>query len=88
MRSLIIVSASEIELEPRIFTDAYGFSRIIRVDPPHLCKSVVPVGGRNDDQYLNEQSEFQPFYSEMAKNVKLNMRFKIADMMYDGKLEY
>jgi hypothetical protein len=24
----------------------------------------------------------------MTKDLKLNMRFKIADMMYDGKLEY
>jgi hypothetical protein len=38
--------------------------------------------------FVNDQSGFLRFYSEMAKNLKLNMRFKIADMMYDGKLEY
>jgi len=42
----------------------------------------------NNELFVNEQSGYLRFYSEMAKNLKLNMRFKIADMMYDGKLEY
>jgi|SRR5882672_6537321 len=42
----------------------------------------------DNELFVNEQSGFLRFYSEMAKNIKLNMRFKIADMMYDGKLEY
>jgi hypothetical protein len=28
------------------------------------------------------------FYSELSKNIKLNMKFKLSEMMYDGKLEY
>ncbi len=28
------------------------------------------------------------FYSEIPPSIKLNMRFKVAEMMYDGKLEY
>jgi hypothetical protein len=43
---------------------------------------------QNNEQFVNEQSGYLRFFSEMAKNIKLNMRFKIADMMYDGKLEY
>lgn len=43
---------------------------------------------QNNEQFVNEQSGYLRFYSEMAKNIKLNMRFKIADMMYDGRLEY
>ena len=39
------------------------------------------------NMFVNEQSGYLRS-SEMAKNLKLNMRFKIADMMYDGKLEY
>jgi hypothetical protein len=38
--------------------------------------------------FVNEQSGFLRFYSETGKNLKLNMRFKVSDMMYDGKLEY
>lgn len=42
----------------------------------------------NNELFVNEQGGYLRFYSEMAKNLKLNMRFKITDMMYDGKLEY
>jgi hypothetical protein len=42
----------------------------------------------DNEPFVNEQGGFLRFYSEVAKNIKLNMRFKIADMMYDGKLEY
>ena len=42
----------------------------------------------NSELFVTEQSGYLRFYSEMAKNLKLNTRFKIADMMYDGKLEY
>jgi hypothetical protein len=28
------------------------------------------------------------FYSELSKNIKLNMKFKLSEMNYDGKLEY
>jgi hypothetical protein len=42
----------------------------------------------DNEPFVNEQGGFLRFYSEMAKNIKLNMRFKLADMMYDGHLEY
>jgi hypothetical protein len=38
--------------------------------------------------FVNEKNSFMRFYSEMGKDLKLNMRFKVSDMMYDGKLEY
>jgi hypothetical protein len=41
-----------------------------------------------NEPFVNEQSGYLRFYSEMAKNIKLNTRFKIADLMYEGKLEY
>jgi len=42
----------------------------------------------DNEPFVDEKGGFLRFYSEMAKNLKLNMRFKIADMTYDGKLEY
>jgi hypothetical protein len=42
----------------------------------------------DDKPFVNSDSGYLRFYSEMSKDIKLNMRFKIADMMYDGKLEY
>jgi hypothetical protein len=42
----------------------------------------------DNEMFVNEQSGYLRFYSEMAKNLKLNMRFNVGDMMYEGKLEH
>lgn len=41
-----------------------------------------------DKPFLSEDSGYLRFYSEVGKEFKLNMRFKVSDMMYEGKLEY
>jgi len=38
--------------------------------------------------FITPESGDLRFYSELSNNLKLNMRFKVADMMYEGKLEY
>ena len=38
--------------------------------------------------FLNGDSGEVRFYSEVGPNVKLNRRFKVSDMIYQGKLEY
>lgn len=42
----------------------------------------------DDKPFVAPDGGYLRFYSEVAKDLKLNMRFKISDMMYDGKLEY
>jgi len=42
----------------------------------------------DEQPFINSESGYLRFYAEMAKDIKLNMRFKISDMMYEGKLEY
>jgi hypothetical protein len=41
-----------------------------------------------DKPFVGPESGFLRFYSEVGGDIKLNMRFKIADMNYDGNLEY
>lgn len=38
--------------------------------------------------FVTADSGFVRFYSELTATIKLNMRFKVADMMYNDKLEY
>lgn len=38
--------------------------------------------------FITPESGYIRFYSEFTKDLKLNMRFKLEDMMYDGQLEY
>lgn len=38
--------------------------------------------------FVTADSGYVRFYSELTQAIKLNMRFKVADMMYNEKLEY
>ena len=38
--------------------------------------------------FLNGESGDIRFYAEVGANIKLNLRFKVSDMVYHGKLEY
>lgn len=38
--------------------------------------------------FVTEDSGYVRFYTEFNKDLKLNMRFKVQEMMYDGQLEY
>jgi hypothetical protein len=38
--------------------------------------------------FVTEDSGYVRFYSEIGREIKLNMRFKVAEMIYDGRLEY
>jgi hypothetical protein len=38
--------------------------------------------------FITPESGEVRFYSEIGKSIKLDMRFKVADMNYNGKIEY
>lgn len=38
--------------------------------------------------FITPESGYVRFYSELNKDIKLNMRFKVQEMMYDGQLEF
>lgn len=42
----------------------------------------------NGEPFVTANSGYVRFYSEITSTIKLNMRFKIADMMYNDKLEF
>jgi len=42
----------------------------------------------NGQFFLNSQSDSVRFVAEFSDSFKLNMRFKVSDMMFDDKLEY
>ena len=41
-----------------------------------------------DEPFITRSAEEVRFYSEVSDKIKLNMRFKIPEMMYEGQLEY
>lgn len=43
---------------------------------------------RNGENFLDIKSKSVRFVAEFSDNLKLNMRFKVSEMIYDQKLEY
>ena len=42
----------------------------------------------NNQPFLEPGSGQVKFYSQLSKKIKLEARYKVSDMMYDGRLEY
>lgn len=42
----------------------------------------------DDEPFITPESGEVRFYSEVGKNIKLNMRFKVSDMMFEDRFEY
>jgi hypothetical protein len=42
----------------------------------------------NGEPVITPKTDEVQFYSEFSEKYKLNMRYKVKDMMYEGKLEY
>jgi hypothetical protein len=42
----------------------------------------------NGENFLDAKSDSVRFIVELSNTVKVNMRFKVSDMIYDDKLEY
>jgi hypothetical protein len=38
--------------------------------------------------FLTPQSDDLRFFAQLGERTKLNVKYKVSDMMYDGKLEY
>jgi len=38
--------------------------------------------------FLTTESDNVRFFAQLNEKMKLNVRYKVSDMMYDGKLEY
>ncbi len=40
------------------------------------------------EPFITAESGYLRFYTEVTKDIKLNMRFKVSDLMFEGQLEY
>lgn len=51
------------------------------------AKFIFP-GAYVEKPFLAEDRGYVRFYSEVGKEIKLNMRFKMTEIHYEGKLDY
>jgi hypothetical protein len=52
------------------------------------AKFIFPRKGSDGKPFLSSGFSQVRFYSEIAKAIKLDVRFKVSDMVYNGALEY
>ncbi len=52
------------------------------------AKFIFPRMVDGEQPFINSASGTIRFYAEFNDSFKLNMRYKVADMMYNQKLEY
>ena len=89
----LLVTRTTAELKNNTYLLTRGGERIFlqEFQPPKKdglgAKFIFPrlVDGK---AYITEESGEVKFYAELSKDYTLNMRFKVKDMMFDGKLEY
>lgn len=73
----------EIKDGKRVFLDQY-----IAPGKDGMGAKFVFPRMENSEPLVTANSGFIRFYSEVSKDIKLNMRFKVSDMIYEDKLEY
>lgn len=91
--SQAFVGASAGTLKPSTYLDRNDGKRIFLADyrPPSNdgmgAKFIFP---KNIDgqPFLNSKFSYVRFYSELGRQIKLDVRFKVSDMYYNGQLEY
>lgn len=79
-------------LQNKTFLEVKGgqrnfLSQYIAPQPDGLGAKFVFARVVGEKPFVPEDGELR-FYSEFSANIKLNMRFKLAEMTYEGKLEY
>jgi hypothetical protein len=67
----------------RLFLDLYQAPQADGLGAKFIFKRLV-----EGKPFLNNDSGEVRFVSELSNTLKLDMRFKVGKMMYDGKLEY
>ena len=73
----------EVKDGKRVFLQEY----IAPINDGMGAKFVFPRNVDNEP-FVVANSGYIRFYSEFTKDLKLNMRFKVSDLMYEGNLEY
>jgi hypothetical protein len=56
--------------------------------PDGLGAKFVFARALNNQPFMNESAGQVRFFSQMSKTIKLEARFKVSEMLYNGKLEY
>jgi hypothetical protein len=89
----LLVDATPEVLKEKVYLERKDGKRLVLADyrppgPDGMGAKFVFMRKLEGNPFLTPESDNVRFVAQFSEKVKLNIRYKVSDMMYDGKLEY
>ena len=80
-------------LKEKVYLERKDGKRLLLADyrppgPDGMGAKFVFMRSLEGQPFLTPESDNVRFFAQLNEKMKLNVRYKVSDMMYDGKLEY
>jgi hypothetical protein len=89
----VLTAVTPEALKDKVFLERKDGKRLILADyrppgPDGMGAKFVFRRQLEGQPFLTTESDNVRFFAQLNEKMKLNVRYKVSDMMYDGKLEY
>ena len=86
-------AATADELKEKVYLERKDGKRLTLADyrppgPDGMGAKFVFMRTLDGEPFLTQESDNVRFFAQLSDKLKINVKYKVADMMYDGKLEY
>jgi hypothetical protein len=88
-----LTSATADTLKDKVYLERKDGKRLLLAEyrppgPDGMGAKFVFMRMLEGKPFLTPESENVRFFAQLSEKIKLNVKYKVSDMMYDGKLEY
>ena len=89
----VMTSATTEILKDKVYLERKDGKRLVLADyrppgPDGMGAKFVFMRNLEGQPFLTPESDNVRFFAQLNEKTKLNIKYKVSDMMYDGKLEY
>ena len=88
-----LITATAEALKDKVYLERKDGKRLVLSDyrppgPDGMGAKFVFMRKLEGQPFLTAESDNVRFFAQFSEKLKLNVKYKVSDMMYDGKLEY
>ena len=88
-----LTTATAEVLKDKVYLERKDGKRLVLTDyrppgPDGMGAKFVFMRKLEGQPFINVESDNVRFFAQLSEKMKLNVKYKVSDMMYDGKLEY
>ena len=89
----VLTAATPEALKEKVYLERKDGKRLVLTDyrppgPDGMGAKFVFMRQLEGQPFLTTESDNVRFFAQLNEKMKLNVKYKVSDMMYDGKLEY